>query len=291
MLLAPLRAGWRLVPAIAEAGAFAAGLWCLARSGIAGAGFQPAFLQLLFGLLFLLPLAALFYRFDHLRTARLRQHAATAVLGTVSLACLYAGLQPLGMPVSLGLAAGSYAALTLAGARRRPEALASAAGLLILMLALTLKGLPAAAMALTLLPLAAGALRALAEAYALRHLAAEPAGARLFYGLILPLPLGALPALLSWQPVTPTAWPWVLASGLALALGHLLARLARRHSSGLPLPAPGPLALLWNLSLLPLLQAGAPPLDRLTLAGLVTIVLVTGIPLSSGRPAGKSPRT
>lgn len=291
MSLFPLRASWRLVPACAEAGAFAAGLWCLEASDIAGAGFQPAFLQLLFGLLFLLPVAALFYRFDHLRTALLRQHAATAVLGTVSLACLCAGLPPLGIPLSLGLAAGSYAALTLAGVRRSIEAMASAAGILLLILALTLRGMPATGIALTLLPLAAGALRAVAEAYARRHLAAEPAGARLFYGLILPLPLGALPALLSWQPVTPGAWPWVLAAGLALALGHLMTRLARRHSSGLTLPAPGPLPLLWSLSLLPLLPAGAAPLDRLTLAGLATIVLVTGISLSSGLPAGKSPRT
>lgn len=286
----PPHAGWRLVPAVAEPGAFAAGLWCLEVSGIAGAGFQPAFLQLLFGLLFLLPVAALFYRFDHLQTARLGRHAAVAALTMLCLASLCAALPTLGVPLTLGIAAGGYMALSCLLSRRPLAATASIGSLLLLLAALLARASGDIGPTL-LLPLAAGALRVVAERQAARHLAAEPRGTRLFYGLLLPLPLGAVPALLSWQPAPPAAWPWLLLAGLALALGHLLSRLAGPDRSGLATPAPGPLALLWSLSLLPLLPGQTPPLDRLTLAGLATIVLVTGLSLSSGRREAKTRKT
>jgi hypothetical protein len=275
---------------VAEPGAFVAGLWCLEASGIAGAGFQPAFLQLLFGLLFLLPVAALFYRFDHLQTGRLGRHAAVAALTMLSLACLCTALARLGVPLTLGIAAGGYMALSCLLSRRPLAAVASIVSLLLLAALLAHPSGGAVGLSL-LLPLAAGVLRLAAERQATHHLAAEPRGTRLFYGLLLPLPLGAVPALLSWQPAPPTAWPWLLLAGLALALGHLLGRLAGPDRSGLATPPPGPLALLWSLSLLSLLPGQTPPLDRLTLTGLATIVLVTGLSLSSGRREAKARKT
>jgi hypothetical protein len=281
--------GWRALPAAGQAGTLAAGLWCLQQSGLGGAGFQAVFLQLLFGLLALLPVGALFYQFDHLRTAHLRQHLAMAALGVLSLALLFAALPLLGAPLALGLAVGAAALANLIAARRHLMALAVLAGLTLTLAGSLLRAGAAAESAALVLPLAAGLLRTAADRYGERHLAGEPRGTRLFYGLLLPLPVAALPALISWQAAPASAWPWLVCAGFAFAAGHLLGRLAssspvsgpesgpdsRRDpgSSTLASPPPGPAALLWSLVFLFILTAGPAPLDRLTLTGLTTILV------------------